>query len=66
MVDRIPEYGPQQVLCMSLWVDSQQAAARKGTGWKRREAAKNEVDVHARCKPDSKAEGMRREEEEEE
>ena len=51
---------------MSLWVDSQQAAARKGTGWKRREAAKNEVDVHARCKPDSKAEGMRREEEEEE
>jgi hypothetical protein len=36
------------------------------TGWKRREVAPREVDVHARWKPEREAEDKRRKEEEEE
>ena len=37
----------------------QQTAARKETGWKRREIAPREVDVHARWKPERAAEEKR-------
>ena len=38
----------------------QQTAAWKGTGWKRREVAPREVDVHARWKPEREAEDKRK------
>ena len=44
----------------------QQTAAWKGTGWKMREVAPRDVDVHARWTPEREAEEQEEEEEEEE
>jgi hypothetical protein len=43
---------------MSLWLDSRQLHGKE-TGWKQREIAPREIDVHATWKPEREAEEKR-------